>query len=154
MEQVIEDAVDSRNIEADKKNRDFVMLYRREKAAMLDLGKQDPTASVLLNFLILNMDTDNCLIVSGETIAEYLEWSLRTVRSKIKVLYDLRLIDILKSGNTNIYCVNANVAWSTYANKRQYAKFQARVMISKSEQEANRRIRNSRTKRFELGEKK
>ena len=84
MEQVTES-----NTESDSKNRDFVMLYRREKAAMLDLGKQDPTASVLLNFLILHMDTDNCLIVSGETIAEYLEWSLRTVRSKIKVLYDM-----------------------------------------------------------------
>ena len=145
MEQVTES-----NTESDSKNRDFVMLYRREKAAMLDLGKQDPTASVLLNFLILHMDTDNCLIVSGETIAEYLEWSLRTVRSKIKVLYDMKLIDILKSGNTNIYCVNANIAWTTYANKRQYAKFQARVMISKTEQEANQRIRKTRTKHIEL----
>ena len=145
MEQVTESSTES-----DKKNRDFVMLYRREKAAMLDLGKQDPTASVLLNFLILHMDTDNCLIVSGETIAEYLEWSLRTVRSKIKVLYDMKLIDILKSGNTNIYCVNANIAWTTYANKRQYAKFQARVMISKTEQEANQRIRKTRMKHIEL----
>lgn len=146
--------MESAEVEPELKNHDFVMLYRKEKTAMLDLGKKDPSASVLLNFLLLNMDTDNCLIVSGETIAEYLDWSLRTVRSKIKVLYDMNLIDILKSGNTNIYCVNASIAWSTYANKRQYAKFQARVMISKSEQELNRRIRNSRTKRIEFGEVK
>lgn len=149
----MDNAIES-SVETELKNHDFVMLYRKEKAAMLDLGKKDPSASVLLNFLLLNMDTDNCLIVSGETIAEYLDWSLRTVRSKIKVLYDMNLIDILKSGNTNIYCVNASIAWSTYANKRQYAKFQARVMISKSEQELNRRIRNSRTKRVELGDSK
>lgn len=132
----------------EERNHDFVMLYRREKTAMFDLGKKDPSASVLLNFLILNMDTDNCLIVSGETIAELLDWSVRTVRSKVKVLYDLQMIDILKSGNTNIYCINSNIAWSTYASKKQYAKFQARVLISKSEQESNKRIRSSRTKKI------
>jgi len=132
----------------DGKNRNFVMLYRNEKKSLIDLGKKDASASVLLNFLILHMDTENCLIVSGETLAECLGWSLRTVRSKVKVLYDLQMIDILKSGNTNIYCINSNLAWSTYANKKQYAKFRARVLISKSEQESNAKIRASRNRKI------
>lgn len=122
------------------KNSDFVMLYRHNKEALITLGLKDPKARVLLDFLIMHMDNENSLIVSREALAELLKWSVRTVSYKVKVLIKNQFIDIFKSGTSNVYCVNANIAWSTYANKRDYAKFRATVLISKSEQEDKVRI--------------
>lgn len=55
---------------------------------------------------------------------------------------------IAKSGTSNIYFINSQVAWTTYGNKKEYSKFNANVLISKSEQEY--RIKANKFKQIDL----
>ena len=57
-------------------------------------------------------------------------------------------ISTKRTGNSSIYFINANIAWSTYGNKKEYAQFKANVIISKSEQEY--RIKASKFKQLDL----
>ncbi len=41
----------------------------------------------------------------------------------------------MKSGNTSIYAVNAQIAWKSDANGKRFALFDAAVYISETEQE-------------------
>lgn len=41
----------------------------------------------------------------------------------------------MKSGSTNIYAVNAQIAWKSDANGKRYALFDAAVYISEAEQD-------------------
>ena len=69
-------------------------------------------------FFMEHMDRENALIVSIKTISEILEWSEPTVYRQIKVLKEKNLITIAKSGTSNIYFINSQVAWTTYGNKK------------------------------------
>ncbi len=133
-------------------NQNFVMLFRNEISSIVNLQKEDAKAGVLFMFLLEHMDRENALIVSIETISELLEWSRPTVCRKIKFLKEKNFITTARTGNSSIYFVNANIAWSTYGNKKEYAKFKASVLISKSEQEY--RIKASKFKQLDLLETK
>lgn len=132
-------------------NQNFVMLFRNEISSIVNLQKEDAKAGVLFMFLLEHMDRENALIVSIETISELLEWSRPTVCRKIKFLKEKNFITTARTGNSSIYFVNANIAWSTYGNKKEYAKFKASVLISKSEQEY--RIKSTKFKQLDLLEK-
>lgn len=129
-------------------NSNFVMLFRNQISSITNLQKEDPRAAGLFMFFIEHMDRDNALIVSIETISELMTWSRPTVCRKIKFLKDKNFLTSLRTGNSNIYFINANIAWTTYANKKEYAKFKANVLISKSEQEY--RIKASKFKQLNL----
>lgn len=118
-------------------NRDFVMTYRIAYQKLRELGLKDAKARVLFDFFLEKMNQDNALIVSRQTLAEFLGWSVPTVDRKIKVLRDERCIDIKKSGTSNVYLINADLAWTTYANRREYAEFRAAVFIGASEQDGH-----------------
>ena len=132
-------------------NNNFIMLFRNEMSSIMNLQKEDAKAGVLFTFFLEHMDRENALIVSIETISELLEWSRPTVCRKIKFLKDKNFISTARTGNSNIYFINANVAWSTYGNKKEYAKFKASVLISKSEQEY--RIKATKFKQLDLLDK-
>ena len=129
-------------------NQNFVMLFRNEISSIVNLQKEDAKAGVLFMFLLEHMDRENALIVSIETISELLEWSRPTVCRKIKFLKEKNFITTARTGNSSIYFVNANIAWSTYGNKKEYSKFNANVLISKSEQEY--RIKANKFKQIDL----
>ena len=129
-------------------NSNFVMLFRNQMSVSCWTPKSEPKAGALFMFFMEHMDRENALIVSIKTISEILEWSELTVYRQIKVLKEKNLITIAKSGTSNIYFINSQVAWTTYGNKKEYAKFNASVLISKSEQEY--RIRASKFKQLDL----
>lgn len=129
-------------------NSNFIMLFRNELGALVELQKKDPKAGALFMFFLEHMDQENALIVSVETISEMLEWGVATVYRQIKILKDKQLINVGKTGTSNIYFINANVAWATYGNKKNYAKFKASVLISESEQKY--RAKASKFKQLDL----
>ena len=129
-------------------NSNFVMLFRNQMSALVELQKAEPKAGALFMFFMEHMDRENALIVSIKTISEILEWSEPTVYRQIKTLKDKNLISIAKSGTSNIYFINSQVAWTTYGNKKEYSKFNANVLISKSEQEY--RIKANKFKQIDL----
>ena len=135
-------------------NRDFVMTFRPALKKLREIGYKDPKARVLFDFFLEKMDTENALIVSRQTLAEVMGWSETTVKRKVKLLYDEKCIDIQKSGTSNVYLVNANLAWTTHADKRKYAHFRANVYIGESEQESSERedVKADKRKRVYLNE--
>lgn len=129
-------------------NSNFVMLFRNQMSALVELQKAEPKAGALFMFFMEHMDRENALIVSIKTISEILGWSEPTVYRQIKILKDKNLVSIAKSGTSNIYFINSQVAWTTYGNKKEYSKFNANVLISKSEQEY--RIKANKFKQIDL----
>ena len=97
------------------------------------------------------MDQENALIVSQRNFVRIF-WNLkRTIIRQLNVLKEKGFIEIIKSGTANVYLVNANIAWTSYANKREYAQFKANVFVSKSEQEY--KIKSSKFKQLDLLDK-
>jgi biotin operon repressor len=131
-----------------KSNSNFVQFYRNEMASIRTLAMDDSKAAALFLYLAEHMDTENALVVSRETIAEQLEWSVPTVDRKIKSLKEKGFITTVKSGTSNIYMINANLVWTSNGTKREYAKFKAQVLISKSEQDY--RVKTTRLKQLDL----
>lgn len=129
-------------------NANFVMLFKSEISSIVQIQKDDPKAGALFMFLLEHMDKDNALIVSLEAMSEILGWGKATVSRKVKYLKDKNFITTQRTGNSSVYFVNANIAWTTYANKKEYATFKASVLISKSEQQ--HRLKSSRFKQLDL----
>lgn len=116
-----------------KKNSNFVMMYRDHMPEMRWLMKKSGIASSILNFIMEHMDNKNALLCSYAVLEDYFEVSTSTIKRAIKVLYDNGFIDIAKSGTSNIYIVNADVAWTSWENQKQYCKFEGNMLISKKE---------------------
>ena len=133
-----------------KPNANFVQFYRNEIGSIRELIKDEPKAASLFLFLSEKMDQENALIVSQETLSEYFEFQKNNYQT-VKCSKRKGFIEIIKSGTANVYLVNANIAWTSYANKREYAQFKANVFVSKSEQEY--KIKSSKFKQLDLLDK-
>lgn len=120
-----------------KGNNNFVQLYRNEMKTVRELIKINSKAAQLFLFFLQEMDTNNALIVSKKTISEVFKTTERNAGRWIKYLVDNKYVLITKSGTANIYHVNSSIAWSSNAQKKEYAKFSATVFVSKNEQESN-----------------
>lgn len=115
------------------KNKDFVQVYRHYIDNIAELASQNSTAYRLFMLLIKHMDGNNALCVSVKTLAEILEVSTKTITRATNYLKDNGWICTLKSGTTNVYVINPDIAWTSYANQKQYCQFQANVLLSATE---------------------
>lgn len=115
------------------KNKDFIQLYRRHIDDLARLARDNASAYDLFMFLIKNMDGFNSLIVSTNTLAEIMGISTRTIFRAAKYLKEHGWVCIMKSGSTNVYIVNPDIVWTSYANQKSCCKFASNVMMSSSE---------------------
>jgi Fe2+ or Zn2+ uptake regulation protein len=116
-----------------KKNNNFVMVYRDHMPEMRWLMKKSGVASSILNFIMEHMDNKNALCCSYAVLEDYFDVSTSTVKRSIKLLYENGFIDIMKSGTSNIYIVNNEVAWTSWRNQKEYCKFEGNMLVSKKE---------------------
>lgn len=116
-----------------KKNRDFVMFYRDYMPELRWLTKVNPKAHSFLLFIIEHMDGKNALACSYAVFQDYFEISPDTVRRNLKFLKENGFIDVLKMGTSNLYTVNHEVAWNSWANQKEYSKFNGNMIISRKE---------------------
>lgn len=117
----------------EQKNRNFIQLYRNHIDDMAKLARNNGKAYDLLMLLIKHMDGTNALCVSNKTLQELLECGKATVCRAVNYLKDNGWICILKSGTSNVYIVNPEVAWTSYGTQKKYCKFNANVLLSSSE---------------------
>lgn len=115
-----------------KKNHDFVQFNRGGLDALSKIT--NPIALRAFLFLTKEMNRENKIIVSQQTLAERLGVSRQSISTAVKELVNNKMFTILKSGSSSIYCLNADVVWSDAGNKKQYASFRATVLVSKKEQ--------------------
>jgi len=118
-----------------KKNSNFVMMYRDHMPEMRWLMRKSGIAASIFNFILEHMDTYNALVCSHKVFAEAFDVSTRTVDRCVKLLYDNGFIDILKSGTSNVYVVNQELAWTTWENEKEYCAFNGKILLSASEQD-------------------
>ena len=115
------------------KNKDFVQIYRRHIDDIARLARENGRAYDLFMLLIKYMDGSNALCVSITALSEIHGTCRRTVNRAVKYLRDQGWICVLKSGNTNVYIVNPEVAWTSYGNQKEYCRFNATVLLSSTE---------------------
>lgn len=120
------------------KNSPFSNFYQFNRAQtqnMISLASKYPKAQVILLFLLDQMDEYNGVLCSYKVLQEALGMSQATVARSIKVLKDFNFIAIFKCGTANLYSVNKILAWSSWGTNYKYAKFDAKILISETEQE-------------------
>lgn len=118
-----------------EKNVDFVQVYRNNMKAFRKIIRDNPTAAELFYFLVEHMDRNNSLVCSSRVLEEALGKSKTTIWRSVAYLKERSFIETSKMGSCNVYHINASISWSSWANNRKYAKFNAIVLISESEQE-------------------
>ena len=80
--------------------------------AMWKLGVKHPIALSVLHFMVskLSYSTDG-LRISAAALARQMGIAPRTVQNTVKVLKDCNFIQVMKSGNVNVYIINSGI-WS------------------------------------------
>lgn len=103
--------------------------------AMWMLGVKHPTALAVLHFMVSKMQRGtNGVVISASALAKQMGISTRTVQATIAVLRDSKFVQVLKSGNTNVYIINSQVAWQGERGRR-FASFNAQITVDEQEQE-------------------
>ena len=116
-------------------NANFVQVYVDKIDFITNLIIDNPRATAVFMFLIKHMDKRNAIIISQQAISEALGLNRRTIIRCIKYLVEKKALTIFKSGTSNIYAINSQIVWRSNADGKEYALFDARVYISKSEQD-------------------
>lgn len=128
----------------------FYQFNRAHTKDMITLAGKYPKAHQILLFLLDQMDNYNAVVCSYQVLQEALSLSQATVARAIKVLKDTKFIDIYKSGTTNVYAINKSLAWSSWGTNYKYAKFDAKIIISESEQEKLTEVKSLRHKEITI----
>ena len=139
------------NISEEAKNGDFVQFSRQYMKNIAQISKNsNQTTLELFMFICEHMDGYNSLMASYQVFMDYTGRSKATIQRSIKWLYDNGFLDILKSGTSNVYIINQNVAWTSYANQKKYCKFAGNILISAAEnKDWFYRTHSSRVKKLE-----
>jgi hypothetical protein len=116
-------------------NDKFVQLYVDKLDLIIEMTGENPTAVKIFVWLLQHMDRRNALVISQEALAEAMGMHRTTIFRSTNYLKEKKALDVVKSGNTNIYAVNAQIAWKADAHGKRYALFDAAVYISDSEQD-------------------
>lgn len=119
-----------------KKNLDFVQLYKKELKQLRGLVKLNPTAAQILLMFVEKMNKQNAVIMSFKTLEQITKKTRQTCSKAVKDLRDANFISVVKVGSANAYIVNSNVFWSTdNTSKEKFAIFTATVVACGSEQD-------------------
>jgi hypothetical protein len=123
--------------ETEEVNDNFVQLYVDNLDLIISMTSENPASVKVFIWLLKHMDKRNALVISQQALAEATGMSRTTIFRATQYLKEKKAIQIFKSGSTNIYAVNAQVAWKSTADNKKYAWFDAKVYISFLEQDDN-----------------
>jgi Helix-turn-helix domain len=121
--------------EVETVNYNFVQLYEDNLDLIIEIANENPTSIKIFLFILKHMDERNALVISQNALAESLNLHRNTIGNSIAYLKEKKALDVLKSGNTNIYAINSQIAWKSSADNKKYAHFSAKVYITQSEQD-------------------
>ena len=133
--------------EAKKSNfKNFYQINTKEASRFTQLIAKEPKAAAILNFFFENMDKTNALMCSHKVLQNRFDISASTVKRAISILRDGGFIHIFKSGSSNVYVVNPNLAWKTYGKNAKYCQFPATIILDYDEQEITETRKNYKSK--------
>lgn len=133
--------------EARKSNfKQFYQINSAEASKFTQLIAKEPKAAAILNFMFELMDKTNALMCSHKVLQKRFDISESTVKRAIKILRDGGFIHVYKSGSSNVYVVNPNLAWKTYGKNAKYCDFPATIVLDYDEQEVKELRKNYKSK--------
>ena len=119
--------------ERNRENKDFVMYYRPFLDELTNMAGENYTAFKLFQLISKNMDGSNALVISMAALSEIMGLSRQTISKAVKYLSDNGWVCVMKSGTSNVYIINPDVAWTSYADQKATCNFQANVVLCASE---------------------
>lgn len=119
--------------EIDKKNHNFVQFKRPAMKYFRNLIKESPLSAQIFSFLTEYMDFRNAVVCSSKVLEEYFEVSRTSVYRALKFLEQKHFLIIGKSGSTNVFTINPEIVWSSYANNKRYCEFQGTIFMTETE---------------------
>jgi hypothetical protein len=126
--------------ELEQVNNNFVQLYIDKLDLIIQMTSENATAVKVFTWLLKHMDKKNALVVSQQALSEALCLSRQTIYNAVKYLKEKKAVAVLRSGNTNVYAVNAQIAWKSDARGKRYALFDTKIYVSELEQEEEKPI--------------
>lgn len=117
--------------------RKWIQMNNDENARKADdwLIANSPVAYRIFKFLVENMDKYNAVICSYKVMQEKFGLGQATVARAIKLLKDHKYIQVVRTGGSNVYMINKYLYWNSWGTNYAYTEFNAKVIISASEQE-------------------
>ncbi|TLS66279.1 hypothetical protein FEF65_10720 [Mariprofundus erugo] len=119
----------------DRGDKNFKLVDDAAWLTFSQMSAKNKNAASVFFYLVHHMSRSNALVISRNCLAEALGISVASVARHIKYLQDNNYVEVLKSGNTNIYHINKTIVWNGKGKK--YAKFDAQVIVSRTEQDKN-----------------
>lgn len=95
--------------------------------------KGGPTVAKLWVFLARHCDHHNALACTQALLAEELECSEKSIQRASNYLAENGALRILKMGNARVYVLNPKEVWKTADDHKLFCAFDARVLVSKTE---------------------
>lgn len=122
----------------EKKNKDFVMFFRENMPEVRWLMMNHPFAGAIYFFITEHMDGKNSLACSYALMSDYFQKDRSTIHRAINILKENGFLTIMKMGNSNVYLVNSDVAWTSYNNQKskadiEYASLDGKILVSRKE---------------------
>jgi DNA-binding transcriptional regulator YhcF (GntR family) len=117
----------------------WVQTERKAHEAWALLIGSKPKAAQLMHLLVANMDRRGAVVVSQKVLTEMMGCSLNTVKRSLKALKDDNWLEVTRIGSerggVNAYMINRRVAWADKRDNQRFAAFDARIILSASEQD-------------------
>lgn len=129
---------EERRLVAATKNRvtgGYYMMSRSAEKNLRALQKANPAAALVFSVIRENMQIGtNAVTISNPALATILGKSTRTIARATKHLADHAYVQVIKTGNTNTYVVNEQVAFAGSAGQRK-AVFSTTLVAHEVEQD-------------------
>jgi hypothetical protein len=116
------------------KSQGWLQSDKAAHQAMWKLGVKHPMALAVLHFMVSKLSRGtNGVVISAAALSKQMGIAPRTVQNTIAILRDCKFVQVLKSGNVNVYIINSRVAWQGDRGAR-FASFNAQILVDESEQ--------------------
>ena len=133
-------------------NAGFIQVSKMYIAETIGLANQSPSAHSVLWTLVQQMDKQNSVMISQESLCKLTKLSSATIKRAVALLREQQWIDVLKMGTANVYRVNSTVFWQDRADGR-WASFSANIILNFDEQdEQTKRMPTVRTRHIPVVE--
>jgi rep14-4 len=97
--------------------------------------KSNPAAAALIMFLVGEMgEFDNVVSCSFKVLEKGTGFTRQALNSAINYLESIDWLRVYKNGRSNVYVINAEVAWKKHQDIRYRAKFRAKIILDSEEQ--------------------
>ena len=102
------------------------------------IAAKNGVAAAIFLYLARKSDKYNKVICSYKVLQEEFHISERTVGRAIQCLEENKLLTIYKTGSSNVYVLDNSITWKSDGWRNEYCEFDAKVIITRSEQRKER----------------